>query len=141
MGFVFFLPCCSISFFFPSVQDKMLRVFDPRAQLTPVQVGPLFRPSQPCQNSLQRGNQTQLLLTHTAFSDSGMRRAIYTCLKPCLRCSFVPPPTRCSDKHVDSKPVRSPPATHSGSSAIDLRLRSASCTLLCALPTGPSSPH
>lgn len=88
---MFFLHCCSISSFFQSAQDKMLRVFDPRAQLTPVQVSPLFRPSQPCQNSLQRGNQTQLFLTHTAFSHSGMRRAIYTCLKPSLRCSFVPP--------------------------------------------------
>lgn len=36
-----------------SCKDKMLRVFDPRAQLTPVQVSPLIKPPLQCQNTWQ----------------------------------------------------------------------------------------
>lgn len=77
---------------------------------------------------------------HGLFSFRYERGHIYT-FEALFTVQFCSPPLGVSDKHVDSKPVLPPLATHSGSSAIDLWLRSASCNLRCALPTGPSSPH
>lgn len=114
----------------------MLRVFDPRAQLTPVQVGPHNPVKTACSVEIKH-----------SYSSCTWPFLIEVWEGPYIHVwspvygAVLFPSTWCSDKHVDSKPVRPPPATHRGSSAIDLWLRSASCNLRCALPTGPSSPH
>lgn len=87
------MPCCGISSFFSICAGQDAPRVRPESPADACSGRSFYSgPHKPVKTALQRGNQTQLFLTHMAFSHSGMRRAIYTRSKPCLRCSFAPPP-------------------------------------------------
>lgn len=126
----------------------MLRVFDPRAQLTPVQVSPLIKPSPHCQNTwqllfedrtikciylaLKTLNLVQTELYVALFKEnSGVVQMRKIALAPVTPLPFTVGvfyfPTPHSDKHIESNPVSSPLATLSDSSTIDLWMYYTSC--------------